>query len=94
MPLTAFADLELPDLDLADIEVVTIRDALAVPDTGATSGSSSCKSWLHLWLVKLLLGRGLATQRPAGGSPPAGRQLAERAAGAEETCRHWLWSLA
>jgi thiazolylpeptide-type bacteriocin precursor len=44
MPLTAFADLELPELDLADIEVVTIRDALAVPDTGATSGSSSCKS--------------------------------------------------
>jgi len=44
MPLTAFADLELPELDLADIEVVTIRDALAVPDTGATSGSSSCKT--------------------------------------------------
>jgi thiazolylpeptide-type bacteriocin precursor len=42
MPETLFAELELPELDLADIEVVGIRDALAVPDTGATSGSSSC----------------------------------------------------
>jgi Thiopeptide-type bacteriocin precursor len=44
MPETLFADLELPELDLSDVQIVGIRDALAVPDTGATSGSSSCDS--------------------------------------------------
>lgn len=36
--------IELPDLDFDGIEVMSIREAVAVPETGATSGSSSCAS--------------------------------------------------
>lgn len=43
-------DLESFDLsadsvaDFADMEVVALRDALAMPETGASSGISSCNS--------------------------------------------------
>lgn len=36
--------VKLPDLDFDSLEVFTVRDAVAVPETGATSGSSGCNS--------------------------------------------------
>ena len=37
-------ELDLSDLDLDDLEITTVRDAMAMPETGASSGSSSCSS--------------------------------------------------
>ncbi|QFG69442.1 thiazolylpeptide-type bacteriocin [Ornithinimicrobium pratense] len=36
--------LDLADLDLDVLEVSQVRDAMALPETGASSGSSSCHS--------------------------------------------------
>lgn len=36
--------LDLADLDLDDITVTSMRDAVALPETGASSGSSSCSA--------------------------------------------------
>lgn len=36
--------LDLMDLDLDDITVTSMRDAVALPETGASSGSSSCSA--------------------------------------------------
>jgi thiazolylpeptide-type bacteriocin precursor len=44
---TAFADFDLlsfDNLDLEVLEVGVIRDAVQMPETGASSGSSSCSS--------------------------------------------------
>jgi len=35
---------EMDNLDLSDIEVLSISDAMALPETGASSLSSSCNS--------------------------------------------------
>lgn len=35
---------DLADLDLSGLQVTVMRDAVAVPEGGATSGSSSCDS--------------------------------------------------
>jgi len=38
-------DLNIGDLgDFADLEVVSLGDAMAMPETGASSGISSCNS--------------------------------------------------
>ncbi|MFC9939540.1 thiazolylpeptide-type bacteriocin, partial [Nocardiopsis alba] len=34
------AVIDLPELDFDDMEVMSVREAVAVPETGATSGSS------------------------------------------------------
>ncbi|MDT0301897.1 thiazolylpeptide-type bacteriocin [Streptomonospora wellingtoniae] len=39
-----FGDLDLGDLSFDSVEVATVRDAVALPETGASSGSSSCES--------------------------------------------------
>jgi thiazolylpeptide-type bacteriocin precursor len=45
-PVTRFSllDLDLSDLRIEGLEVTNIRDAMALPETGASSGSSSCSS--------------------------------------------------
>jgi len=44
LDLNAF-DLSVADLgDFADLEVVSLGDAMAMPETGASSGVSSCNS--------------------------------------------------
>lgn len=40
----SFADLDIDGLSLDDLEVVSLKEALALPETGASSGISSCKS--------------------------------------------------
>lgn len=42
--VTNAAGLELPDHDFEGLEVVSVREAVAIPETGATSGSSSYRS--------------------------------------------------
>lgn len=39
-----FEGLDLDDLSFDAIEVATVRDAVALPETGASSGASSCDS--------------------------------------------------
>lgn len=39
-----FGDLNLDAAGLKDIEVLSVSDALALPETGASSASSSCTS--------------------------------------------------
>ncbi|MCC3765516.1 thiazolylpeptide-type bacteriocin [Glycomyces sp. TRM65418] len=39
-----FEGLDLDDLSFDAIEVATVRDAVALPETGASSASSSCDS--------------------------------------------------
>ncbi|MGW8437180.1 thiazolylpeptide-type bacteriocin [Nocardiopsis sp. NPDC055879] len=39
-----FGDLDLEDLSFDAVEVATVRDAVALPETGASSGASSCDS--------------------------------------------------
>jgi thiazolylpeptide-type bacteriocin precursor len=44
LDLNAF-DLSVTDLgDFADLQVVSLGDAMAMPETGASSGISSCNS--------------------------------------------------
>ena len=44
LDLSSF-DLDANDLgDFADLQVVTLGDAMAMPETGASSGISSCNS--------------------------------------------------
>jgi thiazolylpeptide-type bacteriocin precursor len=40
----ALLDLDLSDLDVDALSITTVRDALALPETGASSGSSSCSA--------------------------------------------------
>jgi thiazolylpeptide-type bacteriocin precursor len=40
----AVADLDLDDLEFDAVEIATVRDAVALPETGASSGMSSCDS--------------------------------------------------
>jgi hypothetical protein len=40
----SFDELDLDDLSFDAIEVATVRDAVALPETGASSSSSSCDS--------------------------------------------------
>jgi hypothetical protein len=44
MNSVSFADLELGDLSFDAVRVETVRDAVALPETGASSASSSCDS--------------------------------------------------
>lgn len=37
-------DLNFSDIDLDVLEIGEVRDAVAMPETGASSGSSSCDS--------------------------------------------------
>jgi thiazolylpeptide-type bacteriocin precursor len=37
-------DLDLGDLKLEELEVTNVREAMALPETGASSGFSSCNS--------------------------------------------------
>jgi len=37
-------ELDLADLDLDLVEISAVRDAVQLPETGASSGSSSCGS--------------------------------------------------
>lgn len=37
-------DLSFSDIDLDVLEIGEVRDAVAMPETGASSGSSSCDS--------------------------------------------------
>lgn len=39
-----FYTIDLDGLDIAGLEVVTLREAMALPETGASSGISSCNS--------------------------------------------------
>lgn len=39
-----FDSIDLTGLDIAGLEVVTLKDAMALPETGASSGISSCNS--------------------------------------------------
>ncbi|WP_188152465.1 thiazolylpeptide-type bacteriocin [Teredinibacter waterburyi] len=39
-----FNDVDVDSLDLNDLEVVSMKDAMALPETGASSGISSCNS--------------------------------------------------
>ncbi|GAA3427338.1 thiazolylpeptide-type bacteriocin [Streptosporangium sandarakinum] len=41
-PAIITADFGLADLDLSSLQVTAMRDAVALPETGASSGSSSC----------------------------------------------------
>ncbi|HVF05963.1 MAG TPA: thiazolylpeptide-type bacteriocin [Frankiaceae bacterium] len=41
---TTALDLDLGDLALESVSVTGARDAVALPETGASSGSSSCHS--------------------------------------------------
>jgi thiazolylpeptide-type bacteriocin precursor len=38
------ANLDLSDLKVEALSITTVGDALALPETGASSGSSSCSS--------------------------------------------------
>lgn len=40
----SFDDLDLDGLALDDLEVVSLKEAMALPETGASSGLSSTKS--------------------------------------------------
>jgi Thiopeptide-type bacteriocin precursor len=40
----SFGDLDLSDLSFDAVEIATVRDAVALPETGASSASSSCDS--------------------------------------------------
>jgi thiazolylpeptide-type bacteriocin precursor len=40
----ALDGLDLSDLSLDVVEIATVRDAVALPETGASSGISSCDS--------------------------------------------------
>jgi len=37
-------ELDLGDLQLSDLEITEVQDAMALPETGASSGVSSCDS--------------------------------------------------
>lgn len=39
-----FDSIDLAGLDIAGLEVVTLKEAMALPETGASSGISSCNS--------------------------------------------------
>lgn len=39
-----FNDIDVDSLDLEGMEVVSMKDAMALPETGASSGLSSCNS--------------------------------------------------
>lgn len=39
-----FAGLDLTSLDIQGLEVLTLKDAMALPETGASSAVSSCNS--------------------------------------------------
>jgi hypothetical protein len=39
-----FDDIDVTDAAIEGLDVVTSKDALALPETGASSGSSSCGS--------------------------------------------------
>ena len=39
-----FSDLDLSDLSFDAVQIETVRDAVALPETGASSSSSSCDS--------------------------------------------------
>ena len=39
-----FGDLDLADLSFDAVEIHAVRDAVALPETGASSSSSSCDS--------------------------------------------------
>ena len=39
-----FDDIDVADATIEGLDVVTSKDALALPETGASSGSSSCGS--------------------------------------------------
>lgn len=40
----SFDDIDVTDATIEGLEIVTTKDALALPETGASSGSSSCGS--------------------------------------------------
>ena len=40
----SFDDIDVADANVEGLEVVTLKDALALPETGASSGISSCNS--------------------------------------------------
>lgn len=39
-----FSDVDVDSLNLDGLEVVSMKDAMALPETGASSGISSCNS--------------------------------------------------
>lgn len=39
-----FDNIDVASLDIEGLEVVTLKDAMALPETGASSGISSCNS--------------------------------------------------
>jgi thiazolylpeptide-type bacteriocin precursor len=39
-----FADIDLDNLDVEGLEVVSLKEAMALPETGASSGISSTNS--------------------------------------------------
>lgn len=39
-----FDAIDVDNLDIAGLEVVTLKEAMALPETGASSGISSCNS--------------------------------------------------
>lgn len=39
-----FNDIDVDSLNLDGLEVVSMKDAMALPETGASSGISSCNS--------------------------------------------------
>lgn len=41
---TSFDGLDFADLDLEVLEISQVHDAVTLPETGASSGSSSCDS--------------------------------------------------
>ena len=42
--IVSFDDIDVSDATIEGLEVVTVKDAMALPETGASSGSSSCGS--------------------------------------------------
>jgi len=42
--IVSFDDIDVTDATIEGLEVVTVKDALALPETGASSGSSSSGS--------------------------------------------------
>jgi thiazolylpeptide-type bacteriocin precursor len=43
-PAIDFDNIDVASLDIEGLEVVTLKDAMALPETGASSGISSCNS--------------------------------------------------
>lgn len=44
LQINDFDLVDIDSLDIAGLEVVTLKEAMALPETGASSGISSCNS--------------------------------------------------